>query len=196
MIITTKPSTENTMNELTKYSDALDYATIKHKGQFRKAGNVPYITHPINVAKLLQANNCKDEVIIAGLLHDVVEDTPTPIEEITAKFGKKVSDLVASVTEKGDGISWDERLSRYMKKVESSGPDTKMICAADKIDNMNSTTDCLKNGINIFEKLHAGKDKQLNKFKLIIDKIGADLTPKMKQAYIDALNNLINACKK
>lgn len=184
------------MNELGQYSEALDYATMKHAGQYRKASNTPYIVHPINVAKLLKENNCKDEVIIAGLLHDVVEDTPTPINEIESKFGKTVAGLVASVTEKGEGMSWDQRLAAYMNRVEHSTPDTKMICAADKIDNMNSLSDCLKNGINIFEKMSAGKDKQINKFNYVLERIGSELTPKMQETYKNALANLMQLCKK
>lgn len=185
------------MKNYMKYAKAVDYAKIKHEGQIRRGiVNQPYIVHPLNVAQILERTGCKDEVVIAGVLHDVVEDTPTKLEEITAKFGKKISALVASVTEKGVGMTWDERLKTYLEKVSKSSYETKMICAADKIDNMNSMTNCLNSGYNIFEHMHAGKEKQINKFKLILDTIGKDLSPEMVAKYEESLKALIEACNK
>ena len=185
------------MKDYSKYSEAVNYATAKHEGQIRRGiVNQPYIVHPLNVAQILEKSGCKDEVVIAGVLHDVVEDTPTKLEEITAKFGKNVADIVASVTEKGVGMTWDQRLKTYLDKVMQSPSETKMLCAADKIDNMNSMADCLNNGYNIFEHMHAGKEKQINKFKLILNSIIKDLTPEMAESYKKSLNALIKACSK
>lgn len=73
------------------------FAKEKHEGQFRKSGE-PYIQHPIEVAYILASLTAGPETIAAGLLHDVVEDTGTPIEEIKDRFGSDVAKIVNSLT--------------------------------------------------------------------------------------------------
>lgn len=70
-----------------------------------------------------------------------------------------------------------------------------MICAADKIDNMRSMVECIDSGFNIFKHMPAGKEKQINKFKLILSQIGNDLPEQMKIMYEQALQSLIQATK-
>ncbi len=84
------------MKKLTK--QAFELATKAHKGQTRASGG-PYLNHPKQVASLLGKWNQDDEVIAAGFLHDVVEDTNISLKEIEKKFGKRVAFLV-------DGMSW------------------------------------------------------------------------------------------
>ena len=76
---------------------ALDYSIEAHKEQFRKSGE-PYIVHPILVAAITAAITNDETMVIAALLHDVVEDTPTTIEEIEDLFGKDVAHLVSGLT--------------------------------------------------------------------------------------------------
>ena len=84
---------------------AFIFAENAHKGQMRKSGE-PYITHPVEVAKILMDLGMEETVIIAGLLHDVLEDTKVPKEEIEKEFGKDVLSLVEAITKL-------ERLSFY-----------------------------------------------------------------------------------
>ena len=76
---------------------AYNYAVKKHENQFRKSGE-PYIIHPIAVAQILI--NCGEDVytVCAGLLHDVIEDTNTPLSEIVKEFGGKIANIVDGVT--------------------------------------------------------------------------------------------------
>ena len=76
---------------------ALDYSIEAHKEQFRKSGE-PYIVHPILVAAITAAITNDETMVMAALLHDVVEDTPTTIEEIETLFGKDVAHLVSGLT--------------------------------------------------------------------------------------------------
>ncbi|ACI19252.1 RelA/SpoT family protein [Dictyoglomus thermophilum] len=76
---------------------AFIFAENAHKGQMRKSGE-PYITHPVEVAKILMDLGMEETVIIAGLLHDVLEDTKVPKEEIEKEFGKDVLSLVEAIT--------------------------------------------------------------------------------------------------
>lgn len=83
--------------ELDKIYQAYLFASEKHKNQVRKSGD-PYIVHLLGVARILSELNTGPTTIIAGLLHDTIEDTDTTEEEITKKFGKEVCYLVQGVT--------------------------------------------------------------------------------------------------
>ena len=74
------------MDKITK---AFEFAYNAHQGQTRKASEIPYIIHPMEVAIILIKHKARDNVIIAGLLHDVVEDTPISLDEIKKDLEKK-----------------------------------------------------------------------------------------------------------
>ncbi|MEJ2373602.1 MAG: RelA/SpoT family protein [Sulfurimonas sp.] len=80
-----------------KLKQALAFATEAHKTQFRKSGE-PYIIHPILVAAIVSSITNDESMAIAALLHDVVEDTPTTIEEVEEEYGKDVAHLVSGLT--------------------------------------------------------------------------------------------------
>lgn len=80
-------------------SKALLFATEHHQHQHRKGTKIPYMAHLLNVCKLLAENECSDEILVAALLHDVVEDTDVTIEEVEEKFGGHVADIVKGATE-------------------------------------------------------------------------------------------------
>ncbi len=84
------------MNE--KELFALEFALKKHENQKRKNTNLPYIIHPLNVYFILKNVTSDSNVLIAGLLHDVLEDTNTSFNEIEKKFNKKIASLVLEVT--------------------------------------------------------------------------------------------------
>ena len=104
---------------------AIEFSAKAHEGHFRKGSKIPYITHPLEVAKILgEAVNPKENeaLICAGLLHDTVEDTDTSLETIRREFGEKVADLVASDSE-NKGLSWEKRKqnTRFFKKPSNPG---------------------------------------------------------------------------
>ncbi len=77
--------------------NALEFAKEQHKDQFRKSGE-PYIVHPILVASIVAHYGGDKEMVIAALLHDVVEDTPCTIEDVERLFSKEIANLVAGLT--------------------------------------------------------------------------------------------------
>lgn len=93
---------------------AYEFAKEKHEGQFRKSGE-PYFVHPAEVAYILAELRMDTPTIVAGLLHDTVEDTDTTIEEIEKGFGKEIAFIVKGVT-KLEGYSFQ---SKEEKEAES-----------------------------------------------------------------------------
>ena len=87
----------DTINFDEQVQDALDFATEAHKEQFRRSGE-PYIIHPILVASIVATITADSAMVIAALLHDVVEDTPVTIEEVNIRYGDDVAHLVGGLT--------------------------------------------------------------------------------------------------
>ena len=87
----------NNAEDLALIKKAYLFANEKHSGQLRKSGD-PYITHCLGVAMILAKLNTGPKTICAGLLHDVIEDTPTKIEEVTSEFSNEVAQLVEALT--------------------------------------------------------------------------------------------------
>jgi (p)ppGpp synthase/HD superfamily hydrolase len=132
----------STASELTAGSpllaEALELASQAHEGQERKGGGAPYVSHPIAVAKIL-SDAGYDEDVVAALLHDVVEDSPTGAEEIADRFGRRVGELVAAMTEDEAILSFGERKDEHRRRIEEAGPDAAAIYAADKLVNARDT---------------------------------------------------------
>ena len=93
-------------------------AATMHKGQLRKSGE-PYIIHPVETAKILAQLGMDEQTIVAGLLHDVVEDTPYTEEQLTEEFGSEVALLVDGVTKLGNLVfeTKEEAQAENMRKM-------------------------------------------------------------------------------
>ncbi len=91
------------MNEVNpKIFEALEFAAKKHQRQRRKGtAGIPYINHPIEVARMIatEIHPCSDNLLIAALLHDVLEDTDTNSEDLIALFGREVASIVEEVSD-------------------------------------------------------------------------------------------------
>ena len=87
------------MNITLELLDAVEFASLAHQGQVRGGRGVPYVNHPIDVARrLINAGFDDRDTLIAAVLHDVVEDTHIKLTEISDKFGRRVAELVNHVT--------------------------------------------------------------------------------------------------
>ena len=139
---------------MTGYSDRINhafaFAAKHHDQQVRKGTRLPYLTHPANVALILTRYGCNDDTVVAGILHDVIEDCVREnwtrdmlVERIAGKFGDKVLDLVLAVTKRrtdDDGVelSSDDRTDDYLARLSLASVDALWVCAADKVHNANS----------------------------------------------------------
>lgn len=130
----------------TKLDKAIKFATMAHKGQMRKTdSDLPYSYHIMSVGFLLLKAGFSDDVVIAGILHDVIEDCGVTKEEITNLFGENVAYIVSSVSE-DKTIEWERRKQEYMNNVMNGSDDVKAVFAADKIHNIHNLLDLLERG--------------------------------------------------
>ena len=116
---------------------ALAMATAAHAGQIRNgSGGLPYIEHPRMVAATLASRGYGDATLAAALLHDVVEDSDTTVEDLRAEFDDTVADLVAALSDDESIESYRERKDEHRGRVAAVDGDALAIYAADKLTNM------------------------------------------------------------
>lgn len=112
---------------------ALLFAAERHDGQLLPGDGVPFVRHPLEVASLLSDAGYGDEVVAAGVLHDVLENTHTPAGELEARFGRRVAELVREVSE-DDSISDRRERKAALREQVARGPlEAAAIFAADKV---------------------------------------------------------------
>ena len=113
---------------------AYTYAEEKHKDQMRKFSDLPYITHPKAVARILEHLKADEIVLAAALLHDVVEDTDATIEDVETLFGKEVASLVDELTTKKD--RWANKAGYLIDKMFHMSDAALMVKLADRLHNV------------------------------------------------------------
>ncbi|MBR3933125.1 MAG: HD domain-containing protein [Clostridia bacterium] len=141
-------------------NEAIEFATKKHSGQVRKATTIPYILHPLEVLQILYSMRADTNLMIAGVLHDTVEDTNTTLDEIRCIFGDDVANLVASNSE-DKSKSWDERKQHTITELPKADNRIKMLIMADKLSNLRSIAYDYNNiGDKLWKRFNAPKEKQ------------------------------------
>jgi (p)ppGpp synthase/HD superfamily hydrolase len=131
------PTIEAAAAESELVAKALEMAEGAHAGQTRSgSGGMAYIHHPVAVAELLAAGGFGESTVAAALLHDVVEDSDTSIEDIAAGFGQGVANLVAALTEDESIEPFERRKDEHRRRVEEAGGEALAIYAADKLSNI------------------------------------------------------------
>lgn len=145
-----------------KIEYAIYYATKAHKNQRRKIEDVDMIFHPFTVGMLLQRNNCDEDIVSAGILHDVVEDTEYSFDDIEREFGKKVREYVYDASEPDKSLEWEDRKKHTIEHIKTAPLGSKLIVACDKISNLEDLADCidLYGEEKAWSALKRNKDKQ------------------------------------
>lgn len=130
-----------------RISDAIKLASCLHRNQTRKdEKNTPYVSHLFSVATILSSVTDDEDILIAGLLHDSLEDVPRyTYEMLVEDCGKRVADIVIHVTEPLDAnkmdneqLPWLARKEEYIRNLQAGGIESAMVSAADKIHNTES----------------------------------------------------------
>jgi (p)ppGpp synthase/HD superfamily hydrolase len=163
--------------KISGYSDrinhALAFAAKHHDQQVRKGTRLPYLTHPANVAIILTRYGCDETTVVAGILHDVVEDCVTKDytremleQRIASKFGDDVLETVLAVTHRkhgddGEEFSPEETKQDYLVRLEDASERALWVCAADKLHNANSILADLERTIqpdSVWNRFKIGKE--------------------------------------
>jgi hypothetical protein len=130
-----------------RYLRALEFA-VKHHGvvaQARKGSDFPYVVHVIRVAEILSRFKRSENVVVAGFLHDTVEDAGVSYDELSAAFNRRVSELVMKASEPDRGASWRERKQATIDHLRvEPDPEALALVAADKLDNVLSIEETLR----------------------------------------------------
>lgn len=145
---------------------ALRWAAVCHQGQVRRGSGVPYVQHVFAVALLLDRAGYGEEVVIAGLLHDVVEDTDATLDDVAARFGAGVAALVGHASEvkldeKGRKRPWIDRKTDHLATLANAPAEARAVVLADKLHNLDSILTDLREGRPVWSLFHADRDKIL-----------------------------------
>ena len=141
---------------------ALRFATNAHSGQFRKGTKIPYIVHPVAVMEHLARHNAAADAVVAGVLHDTLEDTPTTESDLRQLFGDRVADLVMGASEPDKSLSWQERKEHTLDFLRNTDDiDLLMVVCADKLSNISSIkTDLDLHGDIVWNRFKRGYESQ------------------------------------
>ncbi len=127
-----------------RYDQALTLAASAHRHQMRKGSDTPYIAHPVHVSIILIRHGFSEDVAIAGLLHDVVEDQDLSLAEIRAGFGPAVAEMVAALTEEkeeaGQKRPWEIRKQEALAHAQTASTKAVAVKAADTLHNTRTLT--------------------------------------------------------
>lgn len=177
---------------MTGYSDRINhafaFAAKHHDRQVRKGTRLPYLTHPANVAIILTRYGRDDETVIAGILHDVIEDcvregwTREMLEDrIAAKFGDAVLATVLAVTKRradDDGVEFSREDVRtdYLERLAAANESARWVCAADKVHNLGSTLADLRRTIDVdsvWGRFSGGREGTVQWYRDVRDRLVA-----------------------
>jgi (p)ppGpp synthase/HD superfamily hydrolase len=175
---------------ITGYSDRINhafaFAAKHHDQQVRKGTRLPYLTHPANVAVILTRYGQDEDTVVAGILHDVVEDcvrdryTREMLEQrIGEKFGAEVLDAVLAVTKRAlddDGIemSSEEQKADYLERLAQAGERARWLCAADKVHNGRSVLADLKRTVypeTVWNRFSGGREATVRWYRRVHDRL-------------------------
>ncbi len=150
----------------TRFLKAFQFAAEKHKRQTRKASTIPYVAHLIGVASLVLEAGGDEDLAIAALLHDVVEDCggAPMLKEVRRRFGSRVARVVDGCTDADvyPKPPWRERKERHILRLRDEDADTRLVSAADKLNNVRSIlSDYRAIGESVWSRFKGGRDGTL-----------------------------------
>jgi len=124
-----------------KIQTAIDFAMVKHSGQFRKGTDIPYIDHPLEALEIVSTVTEDEDVMCAAVLHDVIEDAGVKANELAVLFGVRVAAFVEDESENKRGnlpsaSTWRLRKQETLNHFENVSKESKIIALGDKLSNI------------------------------------------------------------
>ncbi len=172
--------------------EAIEVAAEAHQGQYRKGTDTPYITHPYAVGLILMEAGCTEAVIIAGILHDTVEDTDLTLEFIRERFGEDIANIVDGCSE-NKALRWRARKTERIEALRTASPEICTVTCADKLHNLRtiiSEYDLI--GDTVWDRFHGGVEDQAWYYRSILDAIAdrdTTLQKRVERATLTAHDN-------
>lgn len=162
-----------------RFLRAVSFAAEKHSGQTRKASTIPYIAHLMGVASLVLEAGGDEDLAIAALLHDVVEDCggAPMLKEVRRRFGSRVAKIVDGCTDTDvtPKPPWFERKRKYIARLQKEGAETRLVSAADKLNNVRSIlSDYRAIGESVWSRFNGGRDGTLWYYRTLRDEFLRD----------------------
>lgn len=162
-----------------RFNQALALAARAHREQLRKGSDTPYIQHPVCVAFILQRHGFAEELVIAGLLHDVVEDCAVALADLEHRFGAEVARLVAAVSEQKteEGARaverpWRTRKEEALHHLDAADAAVAALKAADALHNCQSTLEDLAlHGPAAWGRFKTGAEEQRWYYRGIAERV-------------------------
>ena len=166
--------TQRKVNLGPRFRRAFEFAADKHRKQTRKASTIPYIAHLIGVTSLVLEAGGDEDLAIAALLHDVVEDCggEKMLMEVRRRFGKRVADIVDGCTDAYEipKPPWKQRKVSYINRLKEEDSDTRLVSAADKLNNVRSIlSDYRALGESVWSRFNGGREGTLWYYRTLRD---------------------------
>lgn len=140
---------------------AIEFAAKAHSGQYRKGTKLPYIVHPLGVAKILIEYGSPEHLVVAGILHDTVEDTSATLDEIKQTFGWDIADLVEAASEPDKSDTWEKRKEHTIGMLKTLSKEATILVLADKLDNIRAIReDYERHGESLWRRFNRPRDQQ------------------------------------
>lgn len=184
-----------------KIQKAINFASRLHRGQSRKDdASMPAVSHAFSVGWILSEYTDDENVIAAGMLHDVLEDVKNyRFDDLKNDFGEEVAKIVKEVSEDKDPnietdekALWQERKDGYLKNLENDSFEGMMVCAADKIHNMHCLIKAYKEqGEELWGKFNAPADRKIWYY----EEVAKILNDKLDNPIVSVLNMEIEKMK-
>ena len=178
-----------------RFQKALLFAAQKHAGQARKVSTIPYIAHLMAVAALVLEAGGDEDLAIAGLLHDVVEDCggEKMLQQVRRRFGARVATIVDGCTDTYviPKPAWRDRKQAYISRLKKEGSDTRLVSAADKLNNLRSIlSDYRELGESVWSRFHGGRDGTVWYYRTLLDEFMRDKPNRITRDLELAVNEL------
>lgn len=162
-----------------KISLAIRFSIKTHEvyqKQKRKGKDIPYITHPLTVGLILARANVSEDVVVAGILHDTIEDSTkekkVTRDMIAERFGEHVATLVASVSESDKALSWSERKQEALDHIDTFSNESVLVKSADVLANTRELLeDYGRDGDVIFERFASSKERHVQNALDVMSKL-------------------------
>ena len=187
-----------------RYAQAVVYASILHGAQVRKGTQIAYMSHLLGVSSLVIEAGGDEDLAIAGLLHDAVEDAGglPRLADVRTRFGDRVADIVLACSDSTDEKwkqtdTYEERKQKYLDHLAEAPDDVVLVSTADKLHNARAiVTDLKRSGADVLSKFNGTPEEVLWHYreclKIAVDREVSDTLTLPLEAAVDVIRSYVD----